>query len=82
MLQHSGKVDLLLSDIVLPGEMNGAELAVEVRAKLPHIKIVFMSGYTESAFEGYGIDGHGFHFIQKPFGKPVLADTIRKAIDG
>ena len=81
VLRHSGTVDLLLSDIVLPGELNGADLAAEVRDRLPGIKVVFMSGYTESALDANKSSEHGFHFIQKPFGKPILAKTIRTALD-
>jgi len=80
VLRHSGEIDLLLSDVVLPGGMNGASLAMKMRAELPGIKIVFMSGHTESAFENERISSLGFHFIQKPFGKPVLLNTIRRAL--
>ncbi len=82
LLRRSGSVDLLLSDIALPGELNGTDLAIEVRAAAPGIKIVLMSGLAQSDVDGEKAAEHGFHFIQKPFGKPVLANTIRKALDG
>ncbi len=81
LLPESGRIDLLLSDIVLPGKMNGVELAVEVRALQPQVKMVFMSGYTQRAFDAEGIDGLDYIYIQKPFGKPVLAKAIREALD-
>ncbi|MBT5038932.1 MAG: PAS domain S-box protein [Rhodospirillaceae bacterium] len=80
VLRHSGRIDLLLSDVVLPGGMNGASLAVKMRAERPGIKIVLMSGHAESAFENERMSRLDFHFIQKPFGKPVLLNTIRKAL--
>ena len=80
VLRHSGKIDLLLTGMVLPGGMNGAGLATRIRAELPDIKIVFMSGHTESAFEKERMSELDFHFIQKPFGKPILLNTIRKAL--
>jgi CheY-like chemotaxis protein len=82
LLRRSGSVDLLFSDIALPGELNGTDLAIEVRAGAPGIKIVLMSGLAQSDVDGEKAAEHGFHFIQKPFGKPVLANTIRKALDG
>ena len=81
LLLESGEIDLLLSDIVLPGKMNGVELAVEVRALQPQVKMVFMSGYTQRAFDAEGVDGLEYIYIQKPFGKPVLAKAIRDALD-
>jgi two-component SAPR family response regulator len=78
---HSGNIDLLLSDIVLPGRMNGVELAREVRGIHPHIKVVFMSGYPQSALDTESMDRPDFHYIQKPFGKPSLARAIREALD-
>jgi PAS domain S-box-containing protein len=81
LLPESEKIDLLLSDIVLPGKMNGVELAVEVRALQPQVKMVFMSGYTQRAFDAEGVDGLDYIYIQKPFGKPVLAKAIRDALD-
>jgi PAS domain S-box-containing protein len=81
LLQDTGEVDLLLSDIVLPGKINGVELAVKMRALQPQIKVVFMSGYTQRAFDAEEVADLDYVYIQKPFGKPVLARAIRDALD-
>jgi len=81
LLQDIGEGDLLLSDIVLPGKMNGVELAVEMCALQPRIKVVFMSGYTQRAFDAEEVAGLDYVYIQKPFGKTVLARAIRDALD-
>ena len=82
LLRRSGSVDLLFSDIALPGEMNGTDLAVEVRAAPPDIKILLMSGLAQSDLDSERAAENGFPFMQKPFGKPLLADTVRQALDG
>jgi two-component system, cell cycle sensor histidine kinase and response regulator CckA len=70
--QLAGPLDLLLSDLVLPGA-NGLEVARRVRARHPHIPVLFMSGYSESVFAG---DQPVEHLIQKPFTSRGLLDTL------
>ena len=81
VLQQSPPVDLLLSDIVLPGGMNGRELAGKVREFNPAIKILYMSGYADSAFaEPAQLKGDTF-LLTKPFGKASLAEAVRNSLD-
>ncbi|MBT5040316.1 MAG: PAS domain S-box protein [Rhodospirillaceae bacterium] len=81
VLQQSPPVDLLLSDIVLPGGMNGRELADKVRHLNPAIKILYMSGYADSAFtEPTRQKGDAF-LLSKPFGKEDLAEAVRNSLD-
>ena len=80
-MAHSARIDLLLSDVVLPGNLNGPDLAAEVRRRDPTIKIVFMTGYAEDAFSNRDISAEQMNLIQKPFGKADLANTIRRVLD-
>ena len=78
---NSGKVkfDLLITDVVMP-EMNGISLAKEIKKKSPHIKIIFMSGYGEEAFEKeYGQD-RNFKFLQKPFSLKEFTMFVREVL--
>ena len=63
---HSGAIDLLMSDVVMP-EMNGRDLAVQITALYPDIRLLFMSGYTANVIAHHGVLDHGVAFIQKPF---------------
>jgi signal transduction histidine kinase/CheY-like chemotaxis protein len=72
-------VDLLLTDIVMP-QMYGTELAAKVREILPKIRVVFMSGYTDSAVVQQGLLTEGATFIQKPFSAADLERKMREAL--
>jgi PAS domain S-box-containing protein len=76
---HPGKIDLLLTDVVMPG-LSGKELAKRVMQARPDTKILFMSGYT--ADELLDQIGGGFHFLQKPFSPSILAQKVRRILDG
>jgi two-component system sensor histidine kinase EvgS len=78
--EHQGEIDLLLTDVIMP-EMNGLELANNLRSLYPALKCVFMSGYTSSVIAHHGVLDQGVHFIQKPFSKKVLSTTVRKILD-
>ena len=73
-----GRVDLLLTDLVLPGG-NGLDVAKRVRARYPDIPVLFMSGYSESVFSG---GASVEHLLQKPFTSRTLLDTIHALLDG
>ena len=83
-LEHLGsttEIDLLLTDVMLPGGMNGRKLAVEFERRLPGIKILYMSGYTENATVHHGRLDAGAELLQKPFRRADLARAVRKALD-
>jgi PAS domain S-box-containing protein len=73
---YAGQIDLLLTDVVLPG-LHGRRLADLLSSERPSIKVVFASGY----FDERGILEPGSDFIQKPFNPETLARTIRRALD-
>jgi CheY-like chemotaxis protein len=73
---YAGQIDLLLTDVVLPG-LNGRRLANLLSPERPSMKVVFASGY----FDERGILEPGSDFIQKPFNPETLARIIRRALD-
>jgi PAS domain S-box-containing protein len=70
---HTGNIDLILTDIVMPG-MDGVEVAKAVRARYPEIRVLYMSGYINRSVEGLGA---GAVLLQKPFSLTVLASKVR-----
>jgi PAS domain S-box-containing protein len=77
---YQGKIDLLLTDIIMPG-MNGRELAAQVVKLLPQIRVLYMSGYTENAVGHDGALDAGIHLLQKPFSLPSLKENVREVLD-
>jgi CheY-like chemotaxis protein len=77
---HSG-IDLLFTDVGLPGGMNGRQLADHVREASPGIKVLFTSGYTRNAIVHGGRLDEGVALISKPFTADALAEKIRRMLD-
>ena len=73
--------DLLFTDVVMPGAMNGRQLAVEVATRRPHVRVLFTSGYTEEAVVRHGRLDHGASLLSKPYRKADLARKIRDALE-
>jgi PAS domain S-box-containing protein len=73
--------DLLFTDVIMPGAMNGCELAREVARLRPQAKIVFTSGYSENALVHDGRVEPGVRLLQKPYRKAELARMFRDALD-
>ena len=78
--EHEGKIDLLLTDVVMP-EMNGRDLSRKILALYPDIRRLFMSGYTADIIASQGMVDEGMEYIQKPFSKKELEKKIRKILD-
>jgi len=76
---YSGKIDLLLTDVVMPG-MSGKEVAECVQRLRPTIKVLFMSGYTSDTVVQQGVT-EGRPFLQKPFSPFTLVTKIREVLD-
>jgi len=80
-LSEAPYVNLLVSDVVLPGGMNGIELAEEARRRMPGIKTLFMSGYTDRALDRGPSPIDGGDLLHKPFRRRDLALKVREALD-
>jgi two-component system cell cycle sensor histidine kinase/response regulator CckA len=78
--EHEESIDLLLSDVVMPG-MNGKELSVKLTSLLPRMRVLFMSGYSENVIAHRGVIDPGVPFVQKPFSVSSLARKIREVLD-
>lgn len=78
--EHPGAIDLLLTDMVMPG-MSGPELAKELMARRPLMKVLYMSGYTEYAVVNQGVMERVQSFIWKPFSNAALAQKVREVLD-
>jgi PAS domain S-box-containing protein len=80
-LADAGKIDLLFTDVMLPGGMNGRDVAREVAKRQPGVKILYTSGYTGSAIVEGGKLAEGVELLSKPYSMKVLATKIREILD-
>ena len=78
---HEGAIDLLLTDVIMPG-MNGRELARRLAPARPAMRVLYMSGYADAAMSQQGILPPGTAFVSKPFTPEVLARKVREVLDG
>ncbi len=75
------RVDLLLTDVVMPS-MSGRQLADRLREVHPHVRVLFISGYTDDAIVHHGVFGPDTHFLSKPFVPSELRSKVRGILDG
>ncbi|KZD07844.1 hybrid sensor histidine kinase/response regulator [Oceanibaculum pacificum] len=75
------RIDLLLTDVTLPGGVNGRKLAERAQAHYPHLRVVFMSGYTRNAIIHHGRLDADVDFLPKPFRIGEMAQIIRRVLD-
>lgn len=80
-LQKNGPVDLLFTDVVMPGKFNGPELAKKANKLFPSLKVLFTSGYTENTITHNGRLDRGVHLLSKPYHRQALAEKIRYVLD-
>ena len=79
-VEHDGPIDLLLTDVVMP-QMSGPEIAEQVVALRPGIKVIFMSGYPGGIVSRHGVFDPGAFFLQKPFEMDALGQILRQVLD-
>ena len=79
--RFGGPFDLLLTDVIMPG-INGRLLAENLLPRQPGMKVLYMSGYTDSFIAGHGVLDPGIHLLHKPFIEEVLIRKVREVLDG
>ena len=79
MAQRKEPVDLLLTDVIMPG-MSGRELADHLQRAHPGLKVLFMSGYTDEAISQHGVLVSGVAFLEKPFTPDILLRKVREVL--
>lgn len=74
------RIDLLVTDVSLPGGMNGRQLADAARVRRPDLKVLFVTGYAEAAAVGNGLMDRGMEVMTKPFAVDALASRVQSII--
>jgi PAS domain S-box-containing protein len=82
LVEAGNEFDLLFTDVIMPGAMNGRQLADEIQKGRPGLKMLFTSGYTENAIIHHGRLDSGVLLLAKPYRKSDMAGMIRRALDG
>jgi CheY-like chemotaxis protein len=80
VLESGAQVDLLFTDVIMPGPMKAVELARVVADRFPQIPVLFTSGYTENAIIHHGRLDEGVNFLSKPYKKEDLAWKVRAVL--
>jgi PAS domain S-box-containing protein len=79
--QHDGAIDLLITDVIMPGGMNGRQLAGRLIGQYPELRVLYVSGYTDDIIAKQGILDAGAGFLEKPFNPDILARKVRELLD-
>ncbi len=78
--QATERIDLLVTDVIMPG-MGGREMAEQLVAMQPDMKVLFISGHTDDAVMVHGVAEHSIEFLQKPFTRSSLLDRVRAVLN-
>jgi CheY-like chemotaxis protein len=81
LLQQRGPIDLLFTDVVMPGGMNGRVLADTARRAQPGLRVLYTSGYTENAIVHHGRLDEGARLLAKPYRRSELDRAVRDALE-
>jgi PAS domain S-box-containing protein len=82
IIRRKKGIKLLFTDVVMPGPMNGRQVAEEARKLLPEIRVLFTSGYPEDAIVHHGRLDPGVNLLTKPYSRADLARTMRTVLEG
>jgi len=80
VIRSAAPIDLLITDVGLPGGMNGRQIAEAARIARPGLKVLFITGYAENAVLSHGHLESGMHVLTKPFAMETLADRVKSLI--
>jgi CheY-like chemotaxis protein len=78
--RHQGKIDLLLTDVIMPGS-NGRDLSRRLSEARPDLRVLFISGYADGTVTQHGILGPDIELLEKPFTPAALAHRVRETLD-
>ncbi|MDY3560012.1 PAS domain-containing protein [Gemmata sp. JC673] len=78
---RAAAIDLILTDVVLPGGLSGREVVETVRASHPGARVLYTSGYTDDAVMRYGVATKSFEFLPKPFASATLIAKVQEVLD-
>ena len=81
VLRSDATIDLLITDVGLPGGLNGRQVADAARVTRPDLQVLFVTGYAENAVVGNGLLESGMEVITKPFELTALANRIRSMLE-
>jgi CheY-like chemotaxis protein len=81
ILQSNARIDLLITDVGLPGGMNGRQVADAARAMRPHLKVLFITGYAENAVISHRHLDAGMFLLTKPFPMETLGRRVREILE-
>jgi CheY-like chemotaxis protein len=81
LLERNPNIDLLFTDVILPGGMTGAQLAAQARGRWPNLKVLFTTGYARNAIVHHGRLDPGVQLITKPFTISDLATRVREVLE-
>jgi signal transduction histidine kinase/ActR/RegA family two-component response regulator len=79
--QHGASIDLLITDMVMPGGMNGLDLVSRVKEERPNVRVIYISGYLADVSRDELSQSEGASYLAKPFTLPTLARVVREALD-
>ena len=78
---HGSRIDLLLTDLVMPEGISGVDLAEQLQSEKPSLRIVYTSGYSQEVADRRVALEEGVNFLPKPYHAPELALIIRRSLD-
>lgn len=81
ILEMDAHIDLLFTDVVMSGGMNGRQLAEQAQRLRPHLKVLYTSGYTENVIVHHGRLDEGAQLLSKPYARTDLAQKLREVLD-
>ena len=80
IIESGMPIELLFTDVIMPGPMKSTELARKARERMPNLAVLFTSGYTEDAFVGFGTVGESVELLSKPYSREALARKLRQML--